>query len=410
MKHLIAAIIFLSASTVATAQTRTKAQQLIFTNEDSLNNGISSAKTVISGYGDVFYQRNFNEQTSIASLERAVLFVGHKFNNKISFFSELEVENAKVAGGEAGGEVAMEQAFVKFNLNSKQYIVAGLFIPRIGIINENHLPVNFNGVERPITEQIVIPATWREIGIGFYGSANRLPLNYSFTLMNGLNSAGFEHGTGIREGRFEGQDASANNLAINASLQYSIADFKFQISGYMGGTVGLRKSSADSLGLNSGAFGTPVYLGEADMQWAKNGFAAKALATTILFPDADKVNTAYAQNNANTMYGAYAELSYDFLYKKQKAAQFISFLRGEMIDLNASIPTAPKAIYDGTEKQTHIIAGFTFLPIQNIAIKADVRLLRTGPQNPALVINPAPNAKAYSRDNQFLNIGIGYSF
>ena len=406
MKNLIVSGIIFLIPVLATAQNLTKAQQLIFTNEDSLNNNIGAAKTVISGYGDVFYQRNFNEQTSVASLERAVLFVGHKFNDKISFFSELEVENAKVAGGEAGGEVAMEQAFVKFNLNSKQYIVAGLFLPRVGIINENHLPINFNGVERPITEQIVIPATWREIGVGFYGSAKRLPLNYSFAIMNGLNSAAFEHGSGIREGRFEGRNASANNLALNASLQYSVKDFKFQISGYIGGTVGLRKSSADSLGLNGGAFGTPVYLGEADIQWAKNGFAAKALATNILFPDAGKLNTAYAQNNAKSMYGAYAELSYDLLYKKQKPAQLISFVRCEFIDLNASIPAPPKAIYDGSLKQTHIIAGFTYLPIQNIAIKADVRLLHTGPQNPELVTDP----QLYKQDNQFLNIGIGYSF
>ena len=58
----------------------------------------------------------------------------------------------------------MEQAFLKFNLNPKQYIVAGFFIPRIGMLNENHLPVNFNGTERPIVEQLVLPATWREFG------------------------------------------------------------------------------------------------------------------------------------------------------------------------------------------------------------------------------------------------------
>ena len=98
------------------------------------------------------------------------------------------------------------------------------------------------------------------------------------------------------------------------------------------------------------------------------------------------------------------------LYAKQKKPQFITFVRGEMLDLNASIPTPPKAIYDGTEKQTHIIAGFGYLPVPNVVIKVDVRLLHTGPQNPDLVINPPPNALPYKQNDQFLNIGIGYSF
>ena len=407
-------VLFLSFCMVvlisAKAQFRTKAQQQIFTNEDSLNNGLSTAKTVISGYGSAAYQRDFNQQLSTATLERAVLFVGHQFNRSIAFFSELEIENAKVANGGNGGEIAMEQAFVKFSLNPRQYIIAGLFIPRIGILNENHLPVNFNGVERPLVEQLIIPATWRELGIAFYGSANRLPLNYSVAIMNGLNSAAFEHGTGIREGRAEGQNAFANNIAISASLQYAWQDFKFQLSGYMGGTVGLSRKSADSLGLNSGGFGTPLYLGEADIQYARDGFSAKLLASYIAYPEAGKLNTAYAKNIASAMYGAYAELGYDWLYKRNKAPQFISFVRAELLDLNAGIPAQPKGIYDGTEKQTQIIAGFSYLPIPNIAVKADVRLVHTGQQNPDLVINPAPNALPYRQNNQLLNIGIGYSF
>jgi len=405
---LLTAILFGNA---LMAQQRTPAQLLIMTNEDSLHNGTNSSKTVISGYGSAFYQRDINQHLSTVTLERAVLFVGHQFNEKISFFSELEVENAKVAAGESGtGEISMEQAFLKFNLNPKQYLVAGLFVPRIGILNENHLPSNFNGVERPIVEQIVIPATWRELGVGFYGSSNRLPLNYSVALVNGLNSADFAHGDGIRSGRAEGSSAFANNLAVTASLQYLWKEFKFQVSGYMGGTVGLNPRAADSLGLNSGAFGTPIYLGEADVQFAKNGVSAKALFAYIDYPEADKINAAYAKNIANGMYGGYAELAYDWLYQKQKKAQLITFARLEMLNLNASIPTPPKAIYDGTEKQTHIIAGFGYLPIPNVVIKVDVRLLHTGSQNPALVINPPPNALPYKQNDQFLNIGVGYSF
>ena len=108
------------------------------------------------------------------------------------------------------------------------------------------------------------------------------------------------------------------------------------------------------------------------------------------------------------MIGAYGELAYDWLFSRKKKAQFVTFARFEYLDLNSRIPS--NGIYDGTLKQTHLIAGISYLPIPNVVIKADVRLLHTGPQNPELVINPPPNAPPYQQNNQFLNIGIGYSF
>lgn len=398
------------------SQQMTPAQRLVLnTGEDSLSAGTAKNKTVISGYGSAFYQRDFNEQLAHATLERAVLFVGHQFNSKISFFSEMELENAKVAPGETDrsgfkGELSMEQAYLKFNLNSRQYLVAGLFVPRIGILNENHLPVNFNGVERPLVEQLVIPATWRELGVGFYGRTRRIPLNYSIALLNGLNSADFTHGTGIVDGRAEGKGAFANNLALTASLQYFWQDFRFQVSGYLGGTNGLNARQSDSLHLTHGALSLPVYLGEANIMYSKNGFSAKAIGVIISFPDAADINKAYANNVSKTIYGAYGELAYNLFEKSErlKHQQFNVFARYELFDLNASIPN--NGIYDGKLKQQHLIAGFSYLPIPNVVIKADVRLLHTGDENPDLVINPSPARVPYRTSNTFLNIGIGYSF
>jgi hypothetical protein len=414
MKNVtIACLILLILNLRSEAQqfTTTNAQKLILTNEDSLRQGSGAQKTVISGYGSVFYQRNFDQQESTITLERAVLFVGHQFSQKISFFSELEIENAKVEGGVSNNaEVSMEQAFLKFNLNAHQYLIAGLFTPRIGILNENHLPVNFNGVERPMVETLIIPATWRELGVGFYGNSEKIPLNYSLALMNGLDGQHFVHGTGIREGKAEGNLASANNIAITASLQYFWKNFKFQVSAYSGGTVTLSPKGSDSLGLNSGAFGTPIYLGEANAQYDYNAFSAKALGVFISYPDAGKMNTAYGNNTATGMYGIYAEVAYNWLYKKSTKASFISFARLEALNMNSSFAVNGEGIYDGTEKQTHLIAGFGYLPLPNVVIKADLRLLHTGPQNQALVINPSPNALPYNQNNEFLNLGIGYSF
>jgi hypothetical protein len=386
------------------------AQKTITTSEDSLNNDLSRSSTTIGGYGNAFYQRNSNQETSKIDLERFVLFTGHKFNDKISVFSELEVEDAKVTGGENGGEVSIEQAYLKFNLNANQYITAGLFLPRIGILNENHLPNTFNGNERNYVETFILPSTWRELGVGFYGNANNLPLNYSVAVVNGLSSGMFEHGDGIREGRFEGRNATGNNLAATAAVQYFPGKFKFQVSGYYGGTVGASKRKADSLGLNAGIFGTPVAIGEADMQYANNGLEIRVLGTVVSIPDASNINRAYANNTPQTEYGAYAEVGYDILHRagNLNKKQLILFVRDEKFNVNAQVPS--NGVIDGTLNQNHVVAGFTYLPIRNVAIKADVRFVHTGNQNPELIINPNPVALPYQPNYNLVDLGVAFSF
>ncbi|MCL6523689.1 MAG: hypothetical protein K6T34_03410 [Thermoflavifilum sp.] len=266
-------------------------------------------------------------------------------------------------------------------------------------------------MERPLVEQLIIPATWRELGIGYYGSFSAWPLQYTVALVNGLNAAAFTHGSGIRDGRFEGRNATANNLALTASLRANIGEWQFQISGYAGGTNGLNKRASDSLQLAHGWFAIPLYLTEADLVYRHQGLSAKLLGSYISFPDAYQINKAYANNVASGMYGAYVELAYNLFASASgrfEHQQLNFFMRYELLDLNQSIPA--NAIYDGTLRQTHLIVGFGYLPIPNVVIKADIRWQHTGPQNPDLIVNPNPAAPPYQQNNTFLNLGIGYSF
>jgi hypothetical protein len=384
-------------------------QVLPQTAEDSLSSSSGLESTSIGGYGNAFYQRNSNLSSATMNLERVVLFVGHSFG-KISFFSELELEDAKVSGNDDGGEIAFEQAYLQFNLDRNHYITAGLFLPRIGITNEKHLPIDFNGNERSQVETYIIPATWRELGVGFYGSVSGIPLNYGVALVNGLNSASFEHGSGIREGRSEGKNASASNLAITGSVQYFRNNFRIQASGYYGGSVGLSSRQADSLQLQSGPFGIPVIIGEVNVQYATAGFTLKALGAVVSIPHAFEINRAYATNTPEREYGVYAELGYDVLHETGTSSeqQLIVFARYERLDMNALIPS--NGIIDGTLNQQHVVAGVGYLPIRNVVVKADVRLLHTGEANQALIINPNPAAPRYDPNNIFISLGIGFAF
>lgn len=396
-----------------------KVEGQVLTPEDSLYAGLiaKDQSTILSGYGEARYTYNIQHKDAEASLSRAVLFVGHKFSNKISLFTELEVEDALVAGsgGDEGnvgskGSIGFEQAFLKFNINPTTYMVGGLFLPRLGIINENHLPTTFNGVDRPFVEQLIIPSTWREVGIGLYGVIKSLPgLNYNVAVTNGLNSAKFSNGSGIRNGRQLGAAATGTGLGASGALLYYINDFRFQLSGYVGGTTGVEKRVADSLQLNSGAFGNPVVLGEFDAQYINKGLSVKLLGSTLNIPDAANINLAYANNTPKAIYGAYAEVGYDFMFNKYEGVKSLTaFGRFETLDLNAKIPS--NGIKNDANSQQYIVGGVTYKPIRGITIKADYVERITGEPNPALIITPFPQQVPYFTKNGFVNVGVGYSF
>ncbi len=387
----------------------------VITREDSLNAGLTpkNAPTVLSGYGQAKVEYDLRTQTGQANLTRNVLFIGHRFSDKISFFSELEVEDAKVAGGGASGEIAMEQLFLKFNLNKNNYLIGGLFIPRIGITNENHLPTTFNSNDRSYVEQLVIPSTWRELGIGAYGTIPKIPgLNYSAAIMNGLSSANFTQGSGIREGRFEGQNATASNLAVNGALLYYFNRFRIQLSTYYGGSAGISKKQGDSLNLDYGAFGTPVSLNEINVQYhGAKGIQFKMLGCLTTIKDAERINLAYANNTPTSMYGYFAELGYDLFkpFEKLNSKSLVLFARYEAINLNASVPK--NGIEDGLQQKQYIVVGLHYQPLRGVSVKLDYVQRTTGEYNKVLyVTNPyATNAPFYT-SNSFVNLGIGYSF
>ncbi|TSD66564.1 hypothetical protein FFF34_003925 [Inquilinus sp. KBS0705] len=394
----------------------TKASAQVLTQEDSLAAGLiyKQQATVISGYGEAKYSIDTKRKSAEANLKRVVLFLGHKFSNKISLFTELEVEDALVSSageGVAGkGGISMEQAFLKFNLNPTTYLVAGLFIPRIGYINENHLPTTFNGVDRPFLEEQIIPSTWREVGVGLYGQIKNIPgLNYSLALTNGLNSEGFSSADGIAGGRQLGQASNGLNLGLSGSLLYYISNFRLQASGYIGGSTAKEQRVADSLQLNSGPFGNPVSLGEVNAQYSNSGITFRAIATVVNIKNADAINRAFANNTPETMYGGYAELGYDLLFNKyHNEKSFIVFGRYEYLDLSAKIPD--NGLKNDANKKQYFVGGFTYKPIRGIAIKGDYVRRVTGEFNQALIVTPFPQQVPYFKNNGFVNLGIAYNF
>jgi hypothetical protein len=164
----------------------------------------------LGGYGEVLYE-NFASETQsdvpsgltdqIDAL-RAIVYVGYKFSDKILFNSEVEFEHGST---EEGGSVSVEFAYLDYRLSPQVGVRAGLLLPPMGFLNEIHEPPAFLGALRPVTEQLIIPSTWRENGIGVFGGTESF--NYRAYLINGLDATGFTAEEGLREGRQNGAEA-----------------------------------------------------------------------------------------------------------------------------------------------------------------------------------------------------------
>ena len=128
-----------------------------------------ASATTIGGYGEAVYNNYRNKSVKDeADLRRFVLFFGHRFNDKLRLYSELEVEHALVESGQ--GELALEQAFIEYNLHPNINLRAGLMLLPLGLLNETHEPPTFYGVERNEVETRILPSTWRELGVGLQGN------------------------------------------------------------------------------------------------------------------------------------------------------------------------------------------------------------------------------------------------
>ncbi|HNP36646.1 MAG TPA: hypothetical protein PKK10_12415 [Woeseiaceae bacterium] len=184
----------------------------------------AAPRTRIGGYGELHYNNldatDSSNDVKEIDFHRFVLFFGHDLTDRISFFSELELEHSISADGEPG-EVELEQAYLDFALTDSLSAKAGVFLLPIGIINETHEPPTFYGVERNDVENIIIPSTWWEAGAAFTGHYGN-GFSWDLAAHSGLaipttGGSAFR----VRSGRQKVAEALANDAAYTLRLRYS---------------------------------------------------------------------------------------------------------------------------------------------------------------------------------------------
>ncbi len=348
-------------------------------------------RTSIGGYGEVHYtNRSGLRSPGEVNVKRFVVFLSHTFSDRLAFRSELELEDTKLEGGEDGGEVALEQAYLDYRLGDAATLRTGLVLTPVGIINEVHEPPTFNGVARPQFDREVIPTTWREIGVGLVGnlSASR-GLAYRIYLVSGLRADGFGGGTGLRSGRQGGKEASFANPSLTGRLEWARPGLKLAGSFWYGGSA-----NQDTL-IGTGSFDAPVLLLAADARYDTGPLAFRGVVVRTTIGDAAGINQAYGSDVGSRIQGGYLEGGLDLVRLLQPASgqRLLAFIRHERYDLHAAVPagTSRNAAY--ARRVTTL--GLSYKPLWNVVFKADYALFRN---------------RAGAGEDEALALGVGYQF
>ena len=350
-----------------------------------------SETTSIGGYGEVHYTNASGPNTPAQiNVRRFVVYLAHSFNEHLAFRSELEVEDAKIEGGAAGGEVAMEQIYLDYLISPAFTLRAGLVLPPIGIVNETHEPPTFNGVDRPLFDHDVLPTTWRELGVGAVGT---LPgssgLSYRVYLLNGLKAEGFDAVSGIRGGRQEGQNATFANPSFTGRLEWVRPGLRVGGSFWYGG------SASQEPALGTGTFDNAVALLSADVRYDVGPLMFRGVVANVSIADAEEINAAFGNNVGSRIAGAYVEGAYNLLsaLAPASAQRLDAFLRYEQYDTHADVPVG--VIKDESLARRITTFGLSYKPVYNVVFKGDYQLQRT---------------KAELAEGELLSLGIGYQF
>lgn len=352
----------------------------------------SAPATTLTAYGEIGYSRpSKNSSATQTDVGRFVTGFQHRFNDRTKVVAELEVEHAVTSSSDRG-EVAVEQVYVEHRINQNFGVRAGLFLIPLGLINQNHEPHTFYGVNRPTVETAIIPSTLREVGVQVFGEHDNgvswsagITTGFDLTKWDPLNGEGVE--SPLRTLHQEGQFAKSKDLSF-----FGAADWR--------GIPGLRVGAgvtAGKAGHGTAGFATPsarTLLWDVHTQWTPGAWDFAAVYARGTISGAGALNKTFSGAPylvPKTFDGWYAQAAYKFrLSGDYKVSPFVRFERvntGRSFD--GVMPGQNVNAYDTESIWT---AGLNFNVAPTVVIKTDYQ-----------------RYKIVSDSNRF-NLGLGFSF
>jgi hypothetical protein len=350
----------------------------------------------IGGYGEA--EAILDGDDKQVKLRRFVLFAGYRFTDWARLYSELEVENGNV--------IELEQAYLELEPRRWLGFRAGLLIVPVGLHNLYHEPPTFNPVERPLTDQLVIPSTWRELGVGIYGSPVE-GLHYQLYAMSGLDADKFQDGAPLVGGRGNGQAAHLNDAAISGRLNYNrVLGLDVGAGFYYGGAG----QDVKELG------GVRVGIIEVDARFRRWGWNARAEYTRVFITGAARLTNYQRETNPTfaaipkAAEGFYAEVGYNLLRRVRRAGEheLEPFIGYEYVDTHAQSSTGILAPGASTAKH-YLDVGIAYHPHPQIVLKFDYRR-RLADATPTPSEIPSSDPAPAPKGQDVVAFGIGFMF
>ncbi|HVQ61254.1 MAG TPA: porin [Burkholderiales bacterium] len=340
------------------------------------SSGLANGGTNVVGYGEMAYSKFRESGNATADLTRFVFGFNHRFDERLTFHSEVEIEHAVVSADDHG-EVEVEQAWVNYKLNDGVNFKGGLFLIPIGILNETHEPPTYYGVMRNQVETRIIPTTWRELGVGTHGIFGE-GFRYDVGVTTSFDSGKLDDSlTGIRSAHQEGQEANARNLAVYGALNYRLPGLLIG-GGVFSGDTGQNGASNPALQGVAARF----TIWDIHAQYRIAGLDLQGLYTAGTLGDADKVTAAlFAADPATafaapkSMKGWYAQAAYH-VYKKGNF-DVAPFVRYERIDIRQAEDPANGLLQDPRNNERIKTVGVNFWVHPQVVLKADVQRYET---------------------------------
>ncbi len=378
------------------------------------------------GYGEIaasYLDYGFNRFTPTGSVKmdrgeisipRFILAFDYKFNPTWILSAEIEFEYGGTGaareiewheeGGEyeteieKGGEVALEQFHISKLIHRAFNIRVGHMIIPVGLTNAHHEPINFFGVYRPEGETTILPSTWHENGIAFFGSIGAF--DYQAMMVAGLDPMGFSNTEWIASGRQGVYEINSfTSPAFAGRLDYNgVKGLRIGVSGYynqssknaskpqktshMRNTVNIVSADAQYKTRNLTARANVVYgtLGDSEALSQTNRSSTKASG----YPRTDVASEALS-------YGG--EVGYNVgSFFGEKAPRIYPFARYEYY--NPMEKTQGNVLADKRLEVSMWTAGANYYALPNLVVKADYTHRRIGGGN-------------YNNENM-VSVGIAY--
>jgi len=358
------------------------------------DNPPAASDTSIGGYGELLYS-NYRDGSvkDQVDFNRFVMFLGHRFNDRLRLYSELELEHAVSSAGDKG-EIEVEQGYIEYNLLPQMNLRAGLMLMPLGILNETHEPPTYYGVLRNEVETRIIPSTWREAGIGLQGRVLDNVLEYNIGISTGFDASKYAGNAAyaVKDMHGEASKAAANDLAMYAGLNYRQPGWLLGAGLFTGNTA--QNGNGDNPSPFLQGKDARLTLWDVHGKYSVGNLELQALYARGTLDDTLAINQAVGVVPTSggaapkSFYGWYGQAAYH-VWKKGDM-RLSPFVRYERYNTQASVDADYTA--NPLNNETVVTAGANFNLSREVVLKADYQ-----------------NYKTDNKKDRF-NLGVGYMF